>query len=76
MELTEQAKQVLAAVRDGRGEWLNRKQIAQNLGRVRINPSDVAILDMLAAAGLIESRKAKTPAPSGIRMEHRAVLDE
>lgn len=69
MELPE--KQLLEALRPASGEWLSRSEIAGRLGKRRLNPTDIAILSMLAQVKKIEEREVPTNAPSGRRFEYR-----
>jgi predicted transcriptional regulator len=40
------------------GDWQTRQDIANSIGRVRLNPYDVHVLKSLEKRGLIEVRKA------------------
>lgn len=42
------------------GDWQTRQQIADAIGRVRLNPHDVAQLQHLTEHGLIEMRETAT----------------
>lgn len=53
------------------GKWLTRAQIAEKLGRSRLTPYDIAILEYMANVGIIEAREAARGV-AGKRWEYRA----
>ena len=59
-ELTPHTKKILEALRSA-GDWLNRAQVAEALGKSRLTPYDVRMLDELAAAGTIEAVRRDKP---------------
>lgn len=71
MELTDHAERLIKAIEVGKGELVDRKFIAQQLGRVMLNGADIAVLDLLAANGVIEAVERDTRAPSGIKLLYR-----
>jgi len=70
VELPEQAKKLLEAF-EGKKEWIKRRQIARYLGKARLNPSDTAILDMLAYMQMIEVEKREISSPIGYEYVYR-----
>lgn len=71
MELTDHAVKLIAAIGAGEGAFVDRKFIAQQLGRAMLNGADIAVLDLLALNGVIESVEVNTRAPSGIKMLYK-----
>jgi hypothetical protein len=55
-ELTAQANKILDAIR-ANGDWMNRSDVAQAIGKKRLTPYDMGLLDELATAGLIEATR-------------------
>lgn len=74
-ELTPKARDLLDAV--GRvsidGQWVKRADIARSMGKTQLNGADQALLEMLAAMGLIQQQEVATKAPSGKRYEYRVI---
>lgn len=71
MELTDHAERLLEAIRAGNEQLVDRKFIAAQLGRSSLGGADIAILDLLAANGLIKAVEQDTRAPSGIKLLYR-----
>lgn len=71
-ELTDQARDLLKTIQRWRGEWVNRKQIAEVEGKKKLNKWDTKLLDDLAIAGLIEARKVTIKSPIGYEWQYRA----
>lgn len=66
MKLTPHGARLLAIIQ-GAGDWLDRPALAAAMGKKRLNPWDVLVLDKLAGAGLIEAetrRQRSLPKPS------------
>lgn len=59
-ELTPHMKKILDALRSA-GDWMNRAQLAEALGKKRLTPYDVQILDGLATAGTVEAQRREKP---------------
>lgn len=70
IDLPEQAQRILQTF-EKPGIWLKRRDIAQQLGKNRLNPSDTAILDMLAYMDLIEVETREIPGPIGFEYVYR-----
>ena len=70
IELPEQAQRLLSTF-DGSPHWMKRRDIAHRLGKTRLNPSDTAILDMLAYMRLIEVDKREINSPIGYEYIYR-----
>jgi hypothetical protein len=69
---TAQADKILNVIRQHEG-WVKRRDIARGLGKNALNTGDLALLQYLAEQGLIEIVSVPTRAPSGQRMEYKAV---
>lgn len=65
--LREQSDNVLMPFGD---EWLNRSMLAWSLGKQRLTPYDIALLELLESKGYIESRQL--PAALGQMWVYRA----
>lgn len=79
MELTEHARNLIAAIQEGGGEFVDRKFIAERLVEKSedrksktLNGADIAVLDLLSANGVIEAVEKSTRAPSGVKLLYRA----
>jgi DNA-binding response OmpR family regulator len=57
VELTPKSKRALKVLQRHAGQWLSRSQIAEWLGKKRLNPNDIKNLDYMVAVGVIEVRK-------------------
>lgn len=71
-ELPAQAERLLGVLKMTPGEWVDRGDIAAALGKSRLNPAEVAYLEMLAVQGRIEAREVPTSAPSQNKWVYRA----
>lgn len=72
MELPEQAQRILSIVKAAGGVWVDRREIAKALGKNRLNPGDLAYLDVLAANGIVETEQRKNNTPIGYEVVYRA----
>jgi hypothetical protein len=70
LELPKQAQRILE-VFEKPGIWLKRRDIADKLGKARLNPSETAILDMLAYMQIIEVETRDIPGPIGFEYVYR-----
>jgi predicted transcriptional regulator len=70
-ELTPAGASLLELLRRSPDQWHTRQQIADKLGRRRITPYDLAQLDYLIEAGLIEAHEGQRGA-HGTRWEYKA----
>lgn len=60
------AQALLKVLREFNGQWVKRTEIAQRLGRNRLNAGEIAVLDVLAEQGTIgRMYSTETNAPSG-----------
>jgi len=71
-QLPPQAERLLKALQAPRGVWRTRSDIAATLGKNRLNPGDTAMLEMLAAQGVIEVQRVTDATPIGYRWEYRS----
>lgn len=72
MELPEQAQRILSIVKAAGGVWVDRREIAKALGKNRLNPGDLAYLDVLAANSIVETEQRKNNTPIGYEVVYRA----
>lgn len=70
LELPKQAQRILEAF-ENPGTWLKRRDIANRLGKTRLNPSETAILDMLAFMEIIEVETREIHGPIGFEYIYR-----
>lgn len=68
--ITPLGSHLLGILQKHTGDWLTRGAIADYLGRSRLTPYDIATLEFLANAGLIEAKEA-TRGVVGKRWEYR-----
>lgn len=69
-ELTEHGQKLLGIIQAA-GGWVTRSFIADKLGRNKLNVWDTALLDRLAAAGLIDREKRSVPGGIGFEYVYR-----
>ncbi len=65
--ITAHAQKILDAIHKRRNQWLTRAQIAQGLGKRRLTPYDVTLLDFLTDSGHIQSKKEEGYSREGYR---------
>ena len=70
VELPQQAQRILE-VFEKPDTWLKRRDIANRLGKTRLNPSETAILDMLAYMEMIEVETREVHGPIGFEYIYR-----
>lgn len=70
LEQTPQARRIIAALYD-RADWTTRDELAKRLGKRRLNPHDIGLLDRLAACGLLEIKKRERPGRIGFEFIYR-----
>ncbi len=75
MRLSEQANKFLIILRQysGNDHWLSRSDIADLIGKKRLNPYEVAAIDLLAENGLIERTREQMPGPIGYQWKYRVL---
>jgi hypothetical protein len=73
--LTEQAQKLLEILRDTRIEWMNRKDIARAIGKRRLTPYDIALLELLQDKGLVEIKSRPNGTPIGYEWVYHARPD-
>lgn len=64
-------RELLKALQSLGAGWHSRTAIAAKLGRKRLNPGDVVILDVLSASGKVEKQLGKGPRPNVAMWEYR-----
>jgi hypothetical protein len=65
----------LVAVLYDEADWLTRDQIALRLGKNRLNPHDITLLERLGAGGLVDIRKRDHPGRIGFEFIYRLKAD-
>ena len=70
-QLTGKGKDLLDKLRES-GNWHNRAAIAGFLGQKKIYPYDVALLEEMVTAGMVEKRKADKPGFIPFEWQYRA----
>lgn len=58
-QLTPHARKLLNALREYENLWLSRTEIAENIGKNRLTPYDIQLLESFADVGLGEARKVE-----------------
>lgn len=72
-QLTGKARELLDLVRDGRGEWVTRPMLAAAVGKARLNPWDIGLLEKLAVGGHLEIGQREIDTPDGYEWVYRFV---
>jgi hypothetical protein len=70
--LTEQAQKLLEILRNDRVQWMNRKEIARAIGKRRLTPYDIALLELLQDRGLVEIQSRPNGTPIGYEWVYHA----
>jgi hypothetical protein len=70
--ITDQALKILEVLEKRHGAWLKRKEIASGLGKRRLTPYDIELLQRLCDEGLAEMGKRPNPTPIGFEYAYRA----
>jgi hypothetical protein len=70
--ITDQAMKILEVLDSKRGHWMKRKEIALALGKRRLTPYDIELLQRLCDEGLAEIGKRPNPTPIGYEYAYRA----
>ena len=71
-EITDRARDLLAALKAHNGAWVTRAQLARDTGKNRLSPHDVDLLERLIDAGQVEKRQRKSNTPVGVAYDYRA----
>lgn len=72
MELSDQARRFLDVINANAGQWLTRRQIAGLVGKKRLNPYEIAALDLLTEQKLIDRQEVKVAGAIGFQYNYRA----
>lgn len=59
IQLTPHARKLLHALREYENLWLSRSEIAENIGKNRLTPYDIQLLESFADLGIGEARKVE-----------------
>ena len=70
--ITEQALKILEVLQEKPGAWLKRKEIALALGKRRLTPYDIELLQRLCDEDLAEIGRRSNPTPIGYEYAYRA----
>lgn len=73
--LAEQAQRLLEILRETRTPWMNRKEIARAIGKRRLTPYDIALLELLQEQGLVEIQSRTNGTPIGYEWVYHARTD-
>jgi Fe2+ or Zn2+ uptake regulation protein len=73
--LTEQAQKLLEILQAAKNPWMNRKDIAKAIGKRRLTPYDIALLELLQAQGLVEIQSRANGTPIGYEWVYHAQPD-
>lgn len=57
------------------GDWMSHTDIAQALGKRRLDAGRVMALKLMAGQQMIESRKVENDTPIGYRLEYRVIKE-
>ena len=55
------------------GGWCGRSEIAEAMGKSQLSGSDITILELMAANGLLERRELPYRGRIGVKIEYRKV---
>lgn len=69
--ITDHARKLLEVLQNHSGQWLNRKAIAEGVGKRRLTPYDIELLQRLVDEGLAEIGKRPNPTPIGYEYAYR-----
>jgi hypothetical protein len=73
--LTDQAQKLLEILRATGQDWMNRKDIARAIGKRRLTPYDIALLELLQEKGLVEIQSRENGTPIGYEWVYHARSD-
>jgi hypothetical protein len=74
--ITDQALKLLEALKSKPGQWFKRKEIALAVGKRRLTPYDIELLQRLCDEELIEIGKRPNPTPIGFEYAYRALAGD
>jgi hypothetical protein len=74
-ELKPLERRIYDEIHNADGKWLSRADVSKLLGRNRVYPTDVAVLEKLTLLGLIDAREASRGGV-GTRWEYRIKTNE
>lgn len=66
-QITPHGEKILAIFAAQRNRWLTRGQIASGLGKRRLTPYDITLLEIFVDAGFIQSRREEGYSREGFR---------
>jgi hypothetical protein len=72
--LSAQAERVLTALQAVGDQWLSRSQIAKQLNKSRLNPYELAALDLLVEQGKVEVQKQEKTGYIDFQWVYRAKM--
>lgn len=72
--LPERGRKLLEIIKQGADRWQSRREIAQQIDpdRVKLQPDEVAILDILALNGEVDTKDEDIPGPMKKQTFYRA----
>jgi hypothetical protein len=69
--VSEKRAVILEAIRRCGAGWHSRAEIAAQLGKRRLNPTEATLLETLVESGEVEAERHEIDAPIPIRWEYR-----
>ncbi len=69
--ITDHAMKLLEVLQEQDGKWMTRKAIAEGLGKRRLTPYDIELLQRLCDEQLAEIGKRPNPTPIGFEYAYR-----
>lgn len=73
--VTPHAQKLLDALEKRRNQWLTRLEVARAIGKKRLTPYDINLLELLAESGQIRVQQTEGYSREGYRWEY-GVFDE
>ena len=65
--ITTHAEKLRGVLEESRNQWLTRRQIALKIGKKRLTPYDIDLLDLLAEHGIIQREQNEGYSREGYR---------
>ena len=65
--ITFQAEKILQVLEQSRNRWFTRNEIAHELGKNRLTPYDISLLELLVSQQLIQTKRDAGFSPYGYR---------
>lgn len=72
LTVKDRESKLMDAIRDLGPGWHDRNELADKLGKARLNPADIVTLDMMVERGLLDKGLAQTEMLNVSRWQYRA----